>query len=336
MKHIFEWNKLKKLISFRFAFILLFLLGTYLFLISKPYNLNMASVIRDITVLSEIKVPAGSLQQGILDSRQQTTDNRQQTTDNRRYSSNHRTLTMFDHDWNIVKTGQMKFDGISRPHIGILSWSDTGNILAGIIDLDAYEKRESNTRVVLINPNSFRVEKTYDFSLHSRYVDAIVQYQGEFWISYKNFITVYAVNEFGTLEEKRKYKIVSGTAQGLRVTKDGLYVVAENNLVSVRGLPNGIYRYPFDSLYEYDETLWSNILSTVESLASSIDYYFDIGVINRFFKQAMNYPDVIWGFGFPAGNPDNEGFSFDTQSIERNIIWISDVKGDTARRILLN
>ena len=81
MKHIFEWNKLKKLISFRFAFILLFLLGTYLFLISKPYNLNMASVIRDITVLSEIKVPAGSLQQGILDNRQQTTDNRQQTTD---------------------------------------------------------------------------------------------------------------------------------------------------------------------------------------------------------------------------------------------------------------
>jgi len=180
------------------------------------------------------------------------------------------------------------------------------------------------------------VNKIYDFSRHSRYVDAIVQYQGEFWASYKNFVTVYAVNKFDILEERRKYKIISGTAQGLRITKDGLFVVPENNLTRVRGLPDGIYWYPFDSLYEYDETLWNNILSAVESFASSINYRFNVGVINRFFEQGMNYPDVIWGFGFPVGNPDNEGFLFDPQSIEHDRVWISDVKGDTARNILLH
>ena len=308
----------------------LLLLVAYLFSMSKPYKLDEVSVIRDVTVLSEIIVPVGSLQQGIL------VDSRQQATDSRYYSSNHPTLTMFDHDWNIINRKQMRFDGISRPHIGILSWSDTGDLIAGIIDLDAYEKRESNTRVALINPDSFSVNKIYDFSRHSRYVDAIVQYQGEFWASYKNFVTVYAVNKFDILEERRKYKIISGTAQGLRITKDGLFVVPENNLTRVRGLPDGIYWYPFDSLYEYDETLWNNILSAVESFASSINYRFNVGVINRFFEQGMNYPDVIWGFGFPVGNPDNEGFLFDPQSIEHDRVWISDVKGDTARNILLH
>jgi len=50
---------------------------------------------------------------------------------------------MFDHDWNIINRKQMRFDGISRPHIGILSWSDTGDLIAGIIDLDAYKKEKA-------------------------------------------------------------------------------------------------------------------------------------------------------------------------------------------------
>jgi len=49
----------------------LLLLVAYLFSMSKPYKLDEVSVIRDVTVLSEIIVPVGSLQQGILvDSRQ--------------------------------------------------------------------------------------------------------------------------------------------------------------------------------------------------------------------------------------------------------------------------
>jgi len=299
------------------------LLGAFLFVISKPYNLDGTSEIRNVTVLSEIKVPVGSLQQGILAC-------------NGYYSSNHQTLTMFDHDWNIIRARQMRFDGISRPHIGILSCSESGDIIAGVIDLDAYENGKRNTRIVLINPESFRVERAYDFSPHSKYVDAIVQYQGDFWVSYRNFITVYAVNEFDKLIKTRRYKIISGTAQGLRITQEGLYVVPENNLARIRGLSNGIYRYPFDSINEYDETLWNNVLSAVEMFASSIEYRFDLGVVNRFFAEGMNYPDVIWEFGFPVDRPDNEGFSFDPEIVEHNRVWISDVNGDTARNLILH
>ena len=134
------------------------LLGAFLFVISKPYNLDGTSEIRNVTVLSEIKVPVGSLQQGILAC-------------NGYYSSNHQTLTMFDHDWNIIRARQMRFDGISRPHIGILSCSESGDIIAGVIDLDAYENatKKFNSRYSTINWSTYHNSHPFEDSSNTLY-----------------------------------------------------------------------------------------------------------------------------------------------------------------------
>jgi hypothetical protein len=304
-----------------FLVVTLFFLIVLLFFVTEEYHLLQATQTREIELLSEISVPLGTLQQGILLKKDGY------------YSSNHAEIIHFDTQWRVSRRIIIEIDKMSRLHIGILSKERNGYLVAGIIDLDSYERRESNTRIVKINPIDFHIEQVINFSEHSKYIDAFIIYKNEYWVSYKNFISVYAESDPGVLNRLRRYKILTGTSQGIRIKGSKLYVIPENNLMRVRGMPNGIYAYTLDALVPYDESLLNSVTAFVESVASSINYRFPVDLFNRYFVSGMNMPDVVWEFGFPENDPDNEGFDFDP-NFDR-MIWVSDVNGDTARSILL-
>ena len=296
------------------------------FLNMKPYEMLSEIKVHDIEVISEHEIKVGNLQQGIM------IEKKGGDGELSYFSSNHPTIFKFDKEWDLVKSKQLSFRGVKEPHIGILGYDGRKeNILAPVIDLSAYRKRMWNTRIVEIDPSSLEVVNEIDFSDFSRYVDAFDFHENEFWVSYKDFVSVYRLidNEFSF---SRRYKIYTGTSQGLRINKNRLCMVGENNLMRVRSLRDGIYCYELESLKPFEETLTFALFSKIESILSSLNYRLPISIFSRYHPSNLNIPQNLWAFGFPIESPDNEGFDFLN---ENGVIWISDVNGDMARKIKL-
>lgn len=143
-----------------FLVVILSFLIVLLFFVTEEYHLLKKTQTREIDLLSEISVPSGTLQQGILLKKDGY------------YSSNLTEIIHFDTKWKVSRRKIIEIDNMSHLHIGILSKDRNGYLVAGIIDLDSYGRREANTRIVKINPVDFHIEQVINFSEHSKYIDA--------------------------------------------------------------------------------------------------------------------------------------------------------------------
>jgi len=301
-------------------FVLIFFLG------SRPYvDALLKASILNAPLVEEVWLSAGSLEQGIS-----KVDNQ-----NRQFyiSSNHPSIYKYDANWNLLESRKYSFEDIAKPHIGIISYAN-GRIWAPVIDLDSYLRRRANTRLVEINLDDLRIVNIIDTSKQMLYVDAFDFHEDHLYVSYKNWLTVYRVVDSHLILIKR-FRIATGTAQGMRFDKDGQKVcmIGENNLMRIRGLPDGLYCYRLGDLVEFNEKWYLNALGWVESIASSISYLFNMPILSRYLDYGMNFPSQVYRFGYPIGNPDNEGFDFLHEA--ETYIWVSDSHGQVARKLML-
>ena len=299
---------------------------TSIYLGSRPYSDLILSVdIQNAPLVEEIRVTDGSLEQGIL------------KVANRNgglfFSSNHPAIYKYDADWNFVASHKYTIDGISKPHIGILSHYD-GRLWAPVIGLDQYYKGEANTRLLELNIDDLKIVNVINTSKQMRYIDAFDFHKDQLYVSYKNWLAVYGIED-GHLIPIKRYRIATGTAQGLRFDKDGekVCMIGENNLMRIRGLPDGLYCYRLGDLVEFNEKWYLNALGWVESIASSISYKFNMPILSRYLDYGMNFPSQVYRFGYPIGDPDNEGFAFLHEA--ETYIWVSDSHGQVARKLML-
>lgn len=285
----------------------------------------MSADIRNALLVEEIRVTDGSLQQGIL---------KVQNHNKNFFSSNHPSIYKYNANWNLIESKKYIIDEISEPHIEILSYYN-GRLWAPVIDLAKYRRAGANTRLLEVDLDNLNIVNIINTSKWMRYIDAFDFHEGQLYVSYKNWLTVYDIEDDHLIFIKR-YRIATGTAQGVRFDKVGLKVcmVGENNLLRIRRLPDGIYCYRLDDLVEFNERWYSNALAWVEGIASSISYKFNLPILSRYFDFSMNFLSQVYRFGYPIGDPDNEGFSFYLQEAE-TYIWVSDVHGQVARKLML-
>ena len=284
-------------------------------------NLNVKAV----KVMQEVKIKNGSIEQGILHFKAQGFKESY-------FSSNQAYISKFDLQWNLIGSYAPKINGMTEPHIGILSRSGDF-IWGGVIDLKDYRARKSNTRIIKIDPKSLRILEVFEFSSISKYIDAFDVEGDEFWVGYKDFVKVYKLSD-KQFHMVRSYRIHTGTPQGLRLSKDQMCIVGESVTMKTRGFQNGIYCYNRNELVEFQESVIENLKVFIDVVVSSLNYRLNLNFLNFHVSSQANVPQNFWSFGFPAGNVDNEGFSF--LSERDGIIWISDVNGNVARKIILD
>jgi hypothetical protein len=287
-----------------------FFTGALIFSTQKiNYELPPELYLGSVEVLKEVRIKEGSVEQGIL-----YFDNDE---DRQFYfSSNQANISKFDAQWNLIKSNKPRIEGI---------WG-------GVIDLDDYPN-VSDTRIIKIDPTSLDVLQVVDFSSISKYVDAFDVDGNEFWVAYKDFVKVYSLidNEFNL---ERSYRVLTGTPQGLRLSKNYMCIVGENTTIMLRRFKNGIYCYTRDDLIAFEHSFFADLIVTIDKILASINYRINYNLINVYFSRQVNNPQKLWSFGFPLDNVDNEGFAF--SSAEDGIIWVSDEIGDTARQLQLN
>jgi hypothetical protein len=288
----------------------------------RPYEMLPEIRVHDIEVISEHKIKDGTVHQGIKIQK----DDR--NSELFYFSSDLSGIYKFDADWDLLKSKQFSFNDIKELHFGVLGSRDA-NILAPVIDLSAYRKGKWNTRIVEIESTSLEVINKFNFSDFSRYIDAFDFHENEFWVSYKDFVSVYRLID-NELSFSHRYKIYTGTSQGLRINENRLCMVGENKLMRARSLRDGIYCYELKSLKRFKETFTSVLFSRIESFISSLNYRFPNQILSRYYPSNLNIPQNMWAYGFPIERPDNEGFDF---SSENGVIWIS--RGHIARKIKL-
>jgi hypothetical protein len=302
-----------------------FFTGALIFSTQKiNYELPPELYLGSVEVLKEVRIKEGSVEQGIL-----YFDNDE---DRQFYfSSNQANISKFDAQWNLIKSNKPRIEGIMKPHIGVLA-KDQESIWGGVIDLDDYPN-VSDTRIIKIDPTSLDVLQVVDFSSISKYVDAFDVDGNEFWVAYKDFVKVYSLidNEFNL---ERSYRVLTGTPQGLRLSKNYMCIVGENTTIMLRRFKNGIYCYTRDDLIAFEHSFFADLIVTIDKILASINYRINYNLINVYFSRQVNNPQKLWSFGFPLDNVDNEGFAF--SSAEDGIIWVSDEIGDTARQLQLN
>ena len=264
------------------------------------YELPPELYLGSVEVLKEVSIKKGSVEQGIL-----YFDNYE---DKQFYfSSNQANISKFGPQWNLIKSNKPRIEGITKPHIGILA-KDQEFIWGGVIDLADYPY-VSDTRIIKIDPRSLDVLRVVDFSSISKYVDAFDVDGNEFWVAYKDFVKVYSLidNEFNL---ERSYRVLTGTPQGLRLSKNDMCIVGENTTMIVRKFQNGIYCYMRDDLIAFENSFFSDLIATIDKILASVNYRLNHKLFNVYFSRQVNKPQRFWSFGFPLDNVDNEGFAF--------------------------
>ena len=317
-----KWKHLIRLTLFLWLATLFAL--SFIFVSQKEkYKLPQKLFFGSVEVLSEVPLNEGSIEQGVLYF---------EDTEKQKFyfSSNQSTVSKFDYQWNLIETANPEISGITRPHIGILA-RDKESIWGGVIDLDDYPYG-SDTRIINFNPDSLDVLAILDFSPISKYVDAFDVEDNEFWIAYKDFVKVYLLTD-GELELVKSFRVLTGTPQGLRLTKNKMCVVGESVTMMVRKLRNGIYCYSRDNLIAFESSFLASLIVFIDEVLYALNYRFNHELFNIYYSKQVNKPQSFWSFGFPQDNVDNEGFSF--FSVKDGIIWVSDEIGDTARQLKL-
>ncbi len=300
-------------------------MGASIFFTQKTnYRLPPNLYIGSVEVLEEVRIKEGSVEQGILYF--------DDYNDRQFYfSSNQANISKFDPQWNLIRNRKPSIEGITKPHIGILA-KDQRYIWGGVIDLEDYPF-VSDTRIIKIDPEALNILQVIDFTSISKYVDAFDVDANEFWVAYKDFVKVYSLidNEF---KLERSYRVLTGTPQGLRLTKNYMCIVGENTTMMRRRFKNGIYCYQRNNLIAFESSFFADLIVGVDNILASINYQVGYNILNIYFSKQVNEPQKLWPFGFPPDNVDNEGFAF--SSAKDGIIWISDANGNTVRQIRLD
>ncbi len=300
-----------------------FTLAVLLFTQKTNYELPPELYLGSVEVLTEVSIKEGSIEQGILYFENEGNENSY-------YSSNQSTVSKFDSQWTLIKSERPRVEGITKPHIGVLA-KDEDFIWGGVIDLDDYP-HASDTRIIKIDPKSLDVLQVVDFSSISKYVDAFDVEGNEFWVAYKDFVKVYSLLD-GEFKLERSFRVLTGTPQGLRLTKTHMCVVGESITIMVRQFKNGIYCYARDNLLAFEHSFLADFVVTIDKILASLNYRLNHKLFNVYFSRQVNNPQRFWSFGFPLDSVDNEGFAF--SSAKDGIIWVSDEIGDTARQLQL-